>query len=111
MVGTEKRKPRKFKARKGFLKKRMMSDAIKDIPPVFWSKSPMILPLVITMAKREKTLPSPPVTASMVRTGSPASTPVRRDTKIRLRKGCSLNFAVRSRMATRAKRKIRTGCI
>jgi hypothetical protein len=87
MVGTEKRKPRKFRASRGFLRKRIMSDAIKDMPPVFWSKSPMILPLVITMAKREKTLPRPSVIASMVSMGSPASTPVRRDTRIRLRKG------------------------
>jgi len=46
----------------------------------------MILPLVIMIAKRE-ILPSTSVTASTAPIGSPASSPVRRDTITRLRKG------------------------
>jgi hypothetical protein len=88
-----------------------MSEAIRDIPPVLWSRSPIILPHVIIIAKREKTLPNPPVIASTVARGSPARIPVKTDTRIRLRKGCNLSLAVKSRMQRRAKRNISTGCM
>jgi len=88
-----------------------MSEAIKDIPPVLWSKSPITLPQVIIMAKREKTLPNPLVIASTVARGSPARMPVKTDTRTRLRKGCNLSLAVKSRMQRRAKRNMITGCM
>lgn len=64
-----------------------MSEVIKDIPPVFWSRSQMILSLVLIIVNWEKTLPSPSVTASTAPIGSPASTPVKRDTRTGLKKG------------------------
>jgi hypothetical protein len=110
-MGTEKRKPRRFRASRGFLKKRTISEAIKDIPPFACSRSPIMLPHVMIMAKLEKTLPRPSVTASTVARGSPARIPVRIDTKIRLRKGCNLSIVVKKRIHKRAKKKIKTGCI
>jgi len=71
----------------------------------------MTLPHVIMIAKREKTLPNPLVIASTVLRGSPARMPVNTDTRIRLRKGCNLNLAVRSRIKKRARKNIITGCM